>query len=112
VTATEPVFGYMAAALGLDMRNGGFQLAIMNDTEPSPSQVAAFEDDLRNRRVRVLIYNSQVTDDTTSRLKRIATESGVPIVGVTETMPAATTYVQWMVAQLDALQAALSKDAR
>lgn len=112
VTATEPVFGYMAAALGLDMRNGGFQLAIMNNTEPSPSQVAAFEDDLRNRRVRVLLYNSQVTDDTTTRLKRIATESGVPIVGVTETMPAATTYVQWMVAQLDALQAALSKDAK
>jgi len=111
VTATEPVFGYMAAALGLDMRNGGFQLAIMNDTEPSPRQVAAFEDDLRQRRVKVLIYNSQVTDDTTSRLKRIAQDSGVPIVGVTETMPAGMTYVQWMVTQLDALQAALTKDA-
>lgn len=112
VTATEPVFGYMASALGLDMRNGGFQLAIMNDTEPSPRQVAAFENDLRQRIVKVLIYNSQVTDDTTSRLKRIAEESGVPIVGVTETMPAGMTYVQWMVSQLDVLQAALAKDAR
>ena len=72
VTATEPVFGYMAGALGLDMRNGGFQLAIMNATEPSPRQVAAFEKDLRLRTVKVLIYNSQVSDDTTSRLKRIA----------------------------------------
>src|ERR1700728_4393495 len=34
VTATEPVFGYMAAALGLRMRNERFQLAIMNDTDP------------------------------------------------------------------------------
>jgi zinc/manganese transport system substrate-binding protein len=112
VTATEPVFGYMAGALGLDMRNGGFQLAIMNATEPSPRQVAAFEKDLRQRTVKVLIYNSQVSDDTTSRLKRIAEECGVPVVGVTETMPAGTNYVQWMIDQLDALQAALSKSAR
>jgi zinc/manganese transport system substrate-binding protein len=112
VTATEPVFGYMATALGLEMRNPGFQLAIMNDTEPSPRQVAGFENDLRQRTVKVLIYNAQVTDDTTSRLKRIAQESGVPIVGVTETMPAGTTYVRWMVDQLDALQAALAKDAK
>ena len=43
VTATEPVFGYMAAALKLKMRNERFQLAVMNDTEPSARDVAAFE---------------------------------------------------------------------
>ena len=43
VTATEPVFGYMAGALGLTMRNERFQLSIMNDTEPSRA---------RRRRVR------------------------------------------------------------
>ena len=37
VTATEPVFGYMAEALGLKMLNDDFQIAMMNDTEPSPS---------------------------------------------------------------------------
>jgi zinc/manganese transport system substrate-binding protein len=97
----------MAAALGLDMRNTRFQIAIMNDTEPSASDMAAFERDLRSRAVKVLLYNSQVTDDTTSRLLKIATDSGVPVVGVTETMPAGKTYVQWMLAQLDALAAAL-----
>ena len=49
VTATEPVFGYMAAALGLTMLNQRFQLAVMNDTEPSARDVAAFEHDLRDR---------------------------------------------------------------
>src|SRR5262245_60419572 len=34
VTATEPVFGYMAEALGLAMRNQRFQLSVMNETEP------------------------------------------------------------------------------
>ena len=47
VTATEPVFGYMADALGLKMRNRAFQIAIMNDTEPSASQIAGFEKDLK-----------------------------------------------------------------
>ncbi|MFP3711694.1 zinc ABC transporter substrate-binding protein, partial [Paraburkholderia sp. SIMBA_009] len=56
VTATEPVFGYMSDAIGLDMRNQRFQLATMNDTEASAQDVAAFENDLRKRQVRVLIY--------------------------------------------------------
>jgi zinc/manganese transport system substrate-binding protein len=112
VTATEPVFGYMASALGLDMRNQRFQLATMNDTEPSASAMAAFEKDLRTRTVKVLLYNSQVTDDMTKRLLKIATASGVPVVGVTETMPAGSNYVSWMVSQLDALQAALGKEAK
>lgn len=107
VTATEPVFGYMASALGLDMRNYAFQVATMNDTEPSAADVAAFEDDLRDRKVKVLFYNSQVTDDTTTRLLSLAKKSGVPVVGVTETEPANKGYVAWMVSQLDALKTAL-----
>lgn len=55
VTATEPVLGYLADAIGLEMRNQRFQLSTMNDTEVSASDIAAFEKDLRNRQVRVLI---------------------------------------------------------
>jgi len=47
ITATEPVFSYMASALGLKMRNERFQMAIMNDTEPSARDIAAFERDLK-----------------------------------------------------------------
>jgi zinc/manganese transport system substrate-binding protein len=109
VTATEPVFGYMATALGLAMRNERFQLAVMNETEPSAFDTAAFERDLRSRRVRVLLYNSQATDSAAERLLRIARQSHVPVVGVSETEPAGTTYQAWMSNQLDALDAALSK---
>jgi zinc/manganese transport system substrate-binding protein len=58
VTATEPVFGYMSDALGRG-QNQSFQLAVMNNTEPSASDVAAFENDLKAHRVKLLIYNSQ-----------------------------------------------------
>ena len=109
VTATEPVFGYMATALGLAMRNERFQLAVMNDTEPRASDVAAFENDLRQHRVRMLFYNSQASDTAAQRL--VADRRGsrnVPVVGVTETEPPGKTYQQWMTGQLDAVAQALS----
>ena len=108
VSATEPVFGYMSDALGLDMRNQPFQIAVMNDTEPSASQIAAFEKDLKSRAVKVLFYNSQVTDDLTARLQKIAQESGVPIVGVSETEPPGLSYQAWMGGQLEATGKALA----
>jgi zinc/manganese transport system substrate-binding protein len=111
VTATEPVFGYMATALGLKMRNERFQLAVMNSTEPRASDVAAFEGDLRKHLVRVFIYNSQASDPAAKRLLDIATKAGVPVIGVTETEPAGQTYQTWMTAQLEALDAALAKSA-
>ena len=112
VTATEPVFGYMADAIGLDVRNGRFQLAVMNDTEPSASDIAAFEKDLKERRVHVLIYNSQATDALTKRMLKVAQDSHVPSISVTETLPAGKTFQTWMSSQLDRLSAALQGSAR
>jgi zinc/manganese transport system substrate-binding protein len=112
VTATEPVFGYMAAALGLEMRNLGFQLAIMNNTEPGASEIAAFQHDLRNRAVRLLLYNVQTSEALTERMKALARQSGVPVVGVSETEPANTNYQAWMMSQLTALGQALSSEQR
>jgi zinc/manganese transport system substrate-binding protein len=108
VTATEPVFGYMAAAIGLDMRNERFQLAVMNDTEPGAAEIAAFQKDLETRAVKVLLYNVQTSEALTERMKALARKSGVPVVGVSETEPAGTTYQAWMLAQLGSLDRALS----
>ncbi|HEX4113316.1 MAG TPA: zinc ABC transporter substrate-binding protein [Stellaceae bacterium] len=108
VTATEPVFGYMADAIGLAMRNARFQLAIMNDTEPGASDIAAFENDLKARRVRVLLYNSQASDAATLKMQALAKSVGIPVVGVSETEPPGTRYQDWMMAQLAALDRALT----
>jgi zinc/manganese transport system substrate-binding protein len=111
VTATEPVFGYMATALGFTMRNERFQLAVMNDTEPRASDVAAFESDLRKQLIRLLFYNSQASNAAAQRLMKIAQQSKVPIVGVTETEPQGKTYQDWMMGELDAVTQALAKPA-
>lgn len=108
VTATEPVFSPMVEALGLTMRNQRFQLAMMNDTEPSARDMAAFESDLKERKVKVLIYNSQVSEKLTERLRDIAHKAKVPVVGITESMPAKISFQDWVLSELDALDKALS----
>ena len=64
----------MAEALGLQMRNERFQLSIMNDTEPSARDVAAFEQDLKDHKVRVMFYNKQASDKVVQHLVALARE--------------------------------------
>jgi zinc/manganese transport system substrate-binding protein len=108
VTATEPVFGYMADALALKMRNERLQLAIMNDTEPSARDIAAFERDLKTRKVRLLFYNKQASNKLVQHLVDLARASNIPVVGVTETCPPDMTFQQWMQTELDATERALA----
>jgi zinc/manganese transport system substrate-binding protein len=107
VTATEPVFGYMFGALGMVVRNEPFQLAVMNDTEPSPSQIAAFEDDLKAGKVKLLVYNSQASDPLAERMLKLARAVKIPVVGATETEPPGSTYQAWMTKELVAVDKAL-----
>jgi zinc/manganese transport system substrate-binding protein len=89
------------------MRNARFQLAVMNGTEPSARDIAAFEKDLRTRTVKVLFHNSQTSSALAERMRTLATDAGVPVVGVTETLPLGMSYQQWMMQQLDQLGRAL-----
>jgi zinc/manganese transport system substrate-binding protein len=111
IAFTEPVAGYVAAAVGLRVLTPeGFQKAIEEGTDPAPADVAAEEDLLTGRKVKVLIYNSQVTTPITQRMKDLAAQNGIPVVGVAETMPPAYAhYADWQLAQLQALQAALAQ---
>lgn len=107
VTATEPVFGYMLNALGMSVRNQSFQLAVMNNTEPSASDVAAFENDLKEHRVKLLIYNGQASDPVAERMLRLAKASTIPVVAVSETEPPGKNYQAWVMSELDAVDQAL-----
>jgi zinc/manganese transport system substrate-binding protein len=100
VIATEPVYGYMIAALGATSLDYAFQKAIMDGTDPSPQSVAQFEAALRQHTARMLFYNSQVVDPTTTNMRNVATQNHVPVVGVTETQPPKLSFVQWQLSQL------------
>jgi zinc/manganese transport system substrate-binding protein len=108
VTATEPVFNYMADALHLTMRNQRLQLAIMNQTEPSASDVAGFERDLASHAVRVMFYNKQASDEIVRRLIALARASNIAVVPVTETCPPGLSYQDWILGEVDKTAAALA----
>jgi zinc/manganese transport system substrate-binding protein len=109
VTATEPVFGYMLDAVGMEVRNQPFQLAVMNNTEPSASDVVAFENDLKEHRVRMLVYNRQASDPVAERMVKLAKASHIPVVAVTETEPPGKNYQAWLLSELTAIDQALPK---
>ena len=107
VTASEPVFGYQAGLIGLKVRNDKFALAVMNNAEPTTSEVAGFENDLKGHKVKAMLFNAQASEPAVQRLVQMAKDNSIPVVGVSETEPPGLTYQQWMLKQLGELDSAL-----
>jgi zinc/manganese transport system substrate-binding protein len=109
VAFTEPVAGYIAAAIGLQVLTPeGFQKSIEDGTDPAPADVADESDLLTGKKVKVLLYNSQVTSPITTEMHDLAVSSGIPVVGVAETIPGTyADFESWQLAQLDQLEQAL-----
>ncbi|SCC91618.1 putative ABC-type metal ion transport system, periplasmic component [Thiomonas sp. X19] len=112
VLATEPVYGYMLRQLGWRSLGDTFQFNVMNGTEPAPHVVARYEDELRQHRAALLVYNSQVSDPLTQRMRDIARQSGIPTVGVSEFAPPGMGYTAWLLSSLHAVQQTLAKAGR
>jgi zinc/manganese transport system substrate-binding protein len=110
VAATEPVADYLLEAMGCTIATPfSFQAAIMNGTDPSPQDVTTQTNLLRDKQVKVLVYNQQVTDPLTQSLLGLAKQNGIPIVGVYETMPApGYSYQSWMLAEVASLRKAVA----
>lgn len=107
VTATEPVFGYMAQAMGLNMKGEDFQWKIMNDSEPTPKMVANYQSLLTSKQVKVMFYNNQVSDSLTGNMQKLARSNSIKVVGVSETMPKDTTINKWLSSEISATATAL-----
>lgn len=110
VATTEPVANYLLEAAGArNLTPWALQAAIMNDTDPAPQDVEAQSTLFTSHRVKVLLYNQQVTDSITTKYRALAQANHVPVVGVYETMPTdGFSYQTWMEAELAALDRAVS----
>jgi zinc/manganese transport system substrate-binding protein len=110
VATTEPVADYMLQAAGTDnLTPFTFQADIMNGTDPSPQNTALENSLFTQHKVKVLLYNQQVTDSLTESFIKLANENGIPVVGVYETMPTpGYTYQTWMEAEVNALNKAVT----
>ena len=111
VATTEPVADYMLQAAGTNnVSPWTLQADIMNGVDPSPQDVSVQEQLFSRHKVKVLLYNQQVTDTLTEAFISDAKHAGIPIVGVYETMPTpGYSYQSWMLAETNALQRALAR---
>lgn len=110
VATTEPVGDYMLqAADTVNLTPFAFQADVMNGVDPAPQDVTLQDGLFSGHRVKVFLYNQQVTDSLTQSFLADARRYGVPVVGVYETMPTpGYDYQSWMLAEADALQRAVT----
>jgi zinc/manganese transport system substrate-binding protein len=110
VATTEPVADYMLQAVGADnMTPFPFQADIMNGTDPSAQDVAVERGLFTQHKVKVFLYNQQVTDTLTESLITLAHQNNIPVVGVYETMPVpGYDYQSWMLTEVQDLQKAVA----
>jgi zinc/manganese transport system substrate-binding protein len=111
VATTEPVGDYMLEAAGtVNLTPFGLQADIMNGVDPAPQDVTLQNGLFSDHRVKVFVYNQQVTDSLTQSFLQAAKHAGVPVVGVYETMPApGYDYQSWMLAEVRALRRAITE---
>jgi zinc/manganese transport system substrate-binding protein len=110
VATTEPVADYLLTALGADnLTPWTFQADIMNGVDPSPQNVAAERALFAQHKVKVLLYNQQVTDSLTESFITLAKQNNIPVVGVYETMPTpGYDYQTWMLTEVQDLRKAVT----
>ncbi|PZF54136.1 ABC transporter substrate-binding protein [Curtobacterium sp. MCSS17_008] len=110
VSYTEPVPGYLFDAMGLvNVTPEAFAEAIEEGDDVPP---AALNDTLKlfsDKTVELLAVNEQTSSPETEQVEEAADQAGIPVVGVTETLPEGEDYVSWQQANIDAIQAALTK---
>lgn len=108
IAYTERVPGYLVQAAGLRLGTPpSFSQALEDGNDPSPQDTAFFDAAITAHKVKVLLYNSQVVDAQTDHIKQLARSAGVPIVGVSETMPPGQTFQSWQLGQDKSLLRAL-----
>ena len=111
VVATEPVAHYLLIAAGLtDKTPQGFTSAVEQDTDPAPVDVAAMLDLISARQVDAVLINPQTATAVTKKIQAAADSAVVPIVTITETLPAGTDYLAWQRDTASRLAAALQQN--
>jgi zinc/manganese transport system substrate-binding protein len=115
VASTESIFVYMANATGLKVVTpAAFMEAVAEGNDPSPQDVATFENQLNggNSTVRVLIYNEQTVTPLTQSLLALAAKNEIPYIRISETIqPPNYTFQAWMQGEVAELQDALNAEA-
>ena len=111
VGATESIFSYLAPALGLNLVTPySYLKAVSEGQDISAADEATVEQQINQKQIKVLIYNSQNTPNNIQALINRAMANHIPVATITETLtPATASFQDWQSAQLQGIQTALAK---
>ncbi len=108
VGLTETVFLYQTQPAGLMVITPiNFEKAIAQGNDPSVADVKTVNNQVNQKKIKVLIYNIQTVTPITTNLQKSAQQFGIPLVPVSELLPKNHHYQSWMLSQLNALEKAL-----
>jgi zinc/manganese transport system substrate-binding protein len=110
---TDNLFSYQARPLELRVLTPvEYRKAVSEGAQPPADAAAEAEQQITDRRIRILITDSQNQSAVALKAQQDARAAGIPVVSVSETMPAGATYQSWMLKQLDDVRAALEGSTR
>jgi zinc/manganese transport system substrate-binding protein len=111
VGATESIFSYLSPALGLNLITPySYLKAVSEGTDISAADQATVEQQIRQKQIKVLVYNSQNTPNNIQALISLAKANNIPVTTITETLsPATASFQDWQSSQLQGIQSALAQ---
>ena len=112
VAATEPVPGYLLWDAGLYDYSSDFAEAIEEGRDVPPAALREMLSSIESHRVKLLVVNEQTTAPEIDQVVTAAKGAGVPVMTVTETIPAGRDYLAWMGETISALETALEAAPR
>jgi zinc/manganese transport system substrate-binding protein len=109
IAYTERLPEYLIANAQLkNLTSVGFAQAIEGGNDPSPSDTDYMNNLITSHKIKVLIYNSQVSSPAIKNILNLARNNGISLVGMSESLPSNySSYQQWQLAQDTALLKAL-----
>ena len=105
--ATEPVYDNFLTALGAENDSLKFAQAIDEGTDPTPAEIQNWRQSVNSKQVKFVINNPQNTSRSVTQVVNYAKSHGVPVINITETKSAQTTYKDWQIKQLQAVLKAI-----
>jgi zinc/manganese transport system substrate-binding protein len=111
VGASESIFTPLADALGLNLLTPeSFLDAISEGSEPTASDKATCDQQIKTHQIKVYVFNSQNSTPDVQAQVDLAKSSGVQVAAVTETLtPATASFQDWQTNELQGLQSALAR---
>jgi len=111
IGASESVIAPLVDDVGLDLLTPeSFIEAVSEGAEPTIADKKTAEQQIRKRLIKAYVYNSQNATPDVAAQVALAKANSIPVVTVTETPnPAGASFVDWQVAQITALVAALAE---